>query len=84
MNRFEHILRNYYKGHKDLKKILEQMCKEKVRKIAQPQAREQLDRRELEQRQGGYELTFSDRLKIIHMEENILRNIGRIPNTVDN
>ena len=83
MNRFEHILRNYYKGHKDLKKILEQMCKEKVRKIAQPQAREQLDRRELEQRQGGYELTYSDRLKIIHMEEKILRNIGRIPNLAD-
>ena len=76
MNRYEYIIKNHYKDHKDLKKILEQKCKEKVRSIAHQHAREQLDREEQMARTRGSELTYQDRLRLIHREERV-RELNR-------
>ena len=79
MNRYEHIIRNLYKNDKNTEKILEQKCKEKVRQIADPWAREQLDRKEGEARQRGSEFTYQQRLQLIHWEEKIRNSIKQIP-----
>ena len=76
MNRYEYIIKNQYKEHKDLKKILEQKCREKVRSIAHQHAREQLDREEQMARTRGSELTYQDRLRLIHREERV-RELNR-------
>ena len=81
MNRFAYIIRNRYKDDKNLKRILEQTCKEKVRQVADPNAREELDRKEDEARQRGSEFTYQDRLKLIQREEKICKIIKQIPAT---
>ena len=78
MNRFEYIVKKLYLNEKDSKQIVEMKCKETVKKIALHEAKERLDRAEMEAKANGTELTYEDRLKIISMEEDIIekRNVS--------
>ena len=72
MNRFEYIVKKLYQNEKDTKQIVEMKCKETVKKIACQEAKERLDRAEMEAKANGTELTYEERLKIISMEEDII------------
>ena len=85
MNRFEHIIRKLYKKEKDIAQIVERKCKEKVKEIALPPARKELNRSENIARSSGQEFSYEDRLKVLHREEVLLDKDGeqKLP-TVNN
>ena len=72
MNRFEYIIKKLYMNEKDMEQIVEMRCKETVKQIAGFEAKERLERAEMEARANGAELNFKDRLNIIAMEEDII------------
>ena len=76
MNRFEFIIRNYYRGDPELHKILELRCRNEVKYIARPHAQEALARKEAEE--GNRPFTYQRRLKIIKEEEEIMERSKRV------
>ena len=76
MNRFQHIIGNLYKKDHDLPNIIERYCKETVKRLAYPEAREQLDRYEAMAKSQGNEYSYNDRLKLIHREEKLVNKRG--------
>ena len=79
MNRFEFIIRNYYRGDPELNKILELRCRNEVKYIARPHAQEALARKEAEE--GNRPFTYQRRLKIIKEEEEIIERSKRVIDT---
>ena len=78
MNRFEYLLHNIYKRDPHINQIVEGDCKQKVRDLAHPEAKIQLDRKEAIATAQGQTLSYNDRLNIIHMEEKLLRANGKL------
>ena len=72
MNRYQYIIKNLYKNDPNINNIIEELCSEKVKKVAHPDARIHLERAE----QQHSKLDYKSRLQIIHREEDLLRQNG--------
>ena len=73
MNRFEYIVKKLYKNEPDYKQIVEMKCKEMIRKLAMPEARQHLDRAIVLAKSQGQELDYKGKLNIVHREEELIK-----------
>ena len=73
MNRYEYIIKKLYMNENDMEHVVELKCKETLKKIAYPEAKEGLIRAEMEARANGSDMDYKAKLKVVSMEEDIIK-----------
>ena len=73
MNRYFHLLSQLYKKDKDRENQIELNCREMVKRMAYPAAREHLTREEKSLKNKNIRFTYQQRLEILNNEEELIR-----------